>query len=78
MPYFVALTRGDQLIEKRILTVRFSFAPGASAATFEESPDDFDIHMENGHFPYEYQLMAGFQMTPDQVAYNKKMGRFTP
>lgn len=78
VPYFVAVTRGDQLIEKRILTVRFSFAPGASAATFDESPDDFDIHMENGHFPYEYQLMAGFQMTPDQVAYNKKMGRFTP
>jgi len=78
VPYFVAVTRGDQLIEKRILTVRFNFAPGASTATFEESPDDFDVHMENGHFPYEYQLMAGFQMTPAQVDYNKKMGRFTP
>ena len=78
VPYFVAVTRGDQLIEKRILTVRFSFAPGASSATFDESPDDFDIHVENGHFPYEYQLMAGFQMSPAQVEYNKKMGRFTP
>ena len=78
VPYFVAVTRGDQIIEKRILTVRFSFAPGASSATFDESPDDFDIQMENGHFPYEYQLMAGFQMTPAQVDYNKKMGRFTP
>jgi hypothetical protein len=78
VPYFVAVTRGDQIIEKRILTVRFSFAPGASTATFDESPDDFDLHMENGHFPYEYQLMSGFQMTPAQVDYNKKMGRFTP
>jgi len=78
VPYFVAVTRGDQILEKRILNVRFRFAPGASSATFEESPDDFDIHMENGHFPYEYQLMAGFQMTPAQVDYNKKMGRFAP
>ena len=78
VPYFVAVTRGDQIIEKRILTVQFNFAPGASTATFNESPDDFDIHVETGHFPYEYQLMAGFQMTPAQVDYNKKMGRFTP
>lgn len=78
VPYFVAVTRGDQLIEKRILTVRFNFAPGASTATFDKSPDDFDLHVETGHFPYEYQLMAGFQMTPAQVEYNKKMGRFTP
>lgn len=78
VPYFVAVTRGDQLIEKRILNITFDFAPGASAATFAESPDDFDIHLETGHFPYEYQLMAGFQMTPAQVDYNKKMGRFTP
>jgi len=78
VPYFVAVTRGDQLIEKRILNVTFDFAPGASAATFSQSPDDFDIRLETGHFPYEYQLMAGFQMTPAQVDYNKKMGRFAP
>jgi hypothetical protein len=78
VPYFLAVTRSDQMIEKRIVNVTFDFAPGASSATFTETPDDFDIHLENGHFPYEYQLMAGFQMTPAQVDYNKKTGRFTP
>jgi hypothetical protein len=78
VPYFIAVTRGDQLIEKRILNVSFDFAAGASSATFNESPDDFDLHVENGHQPYEYQLMAGFQMTPAQVEYNKKMGRYVP
>ncbi len=76
--YFVAVTRGDQLIEKRILNVAFDFAPGAAVATFEASPDDFDIKLESGHQPYEYQLMSGFQMTPAQVDYNKRVGRFTP
>lgn len=78
VPYFVAVTRADQLIEKRILNVSFDFAAGASSTSFEVSPDNFDIHLESGHQPYEYQLMAGFQMTPAQVDYNKTMGRFTP
>ena len=78
VPYFIALTRGDQLIAKRILNVSFDFAAGASTTTFSESPDDFDIQVENGHQPYEYELMAGFQMTPAQVDYNKKMGRYVP
>lgn len=78
VPYFIAITRGELLVEKRIVNVSFDFAPGASTATFSESPDDFDILVETGHQPYEYQLMSGFQMTPAQVDYNKKMGRFAP
>lgn len=78
VPYFVAVTQGDRLVEKRILSATFDFAPGASVATFSESPNDFDLHVENGHQPYEYELMAGFQMTPAQVDYNKKMGRYAP
>ena len=78
VPYFVAVTQGDRLIEKRILEIGFDFAPGASVATFSESPDDFDLHVENGHQPFEYELMAGFQMTTAQVDYNRKMGRYAP
>jgi len=72
------VTQGDQLIEKRILQISFDFAAGVSVATFSESPDDFDIHVPNGHQPFEYEIMAGFQMTPAQVDYNKTMGRYTP
>ena len=78
VPYFVAVTQGEKLIEKRILQVNVDFAPGASLVTFSQSPDDFDIQVPNGHQPYEYELMAGFQMTPAQVDYNKKMGRYAP
>ncbi len=78
VPYFVAVTQGDRLIAKRIVNVSFDFAPGAATASFSNSPDDFDLRMESGHKPYEYELMAGFQMTPAQVEYNKKMGRYLP
>ena len=78
VPYFVAVTQADRLIEKRILQVSFDFAPGAAVTTFSVSPDDFDIHVENGHQPFEYELMAGFQMTQAQIDYNQKMGRYAP
>lgn len=78
VPYFVAVTQGPRLIAKRILNVSFDFAPGAATATFSASPADFNIQMEKGHRPFEYELMAGFQMTPAQVEYNKKMGRYLP
>ncbi len=78
VPYFAAITQGDQLIEKRILNVSFDFAPGTSTATFSESPDDFTIMVPTGHQPFEYQLLAGLQMTPAQVAYTKTTGRYIP
>ena len=78
VPYFVAVTQGEDLIEKRILQVSFDFRAGDSVATFSESPDDFDIHVPNGHLPIEYEIMAGFQMTPAGIEYNKKMGRYAP
>ena len=59
VPYFVAITQGDQLIEKRILQITFDFGAGDSIATFSESPDDFDIHVPNGHQPFEYEMHGG-------------------
>jgi hypothetical protein len=76
VPYFVAVTMADRVVNKRLYTVRFAFAPGASSATFNVSPDNTQIHLGNGHLPWDYQLTAGLQLTDAQVAYNKKMGRY--
>lgn len=78
VPYFVAVTQGDRLIEKRILSAGFDFPAGASVATFSLSPDDFDIHVENGHQPYDYEVMAGLQVSQAEIDYNRKMGRYAP
>ena len=32
----------------------------------------------NGKLPWNYQLMAGFQLTPAQIDYNKTRGRYVP
>jgi hypothetical protein len=76
VPYYVAVTQGDRILSKRILTAQFGFAPGASTANFEEDVDSTVIELENGKQPYDYELLVGLQLTPAQHDYNKKMGRF--
>jgi hypothetical protein len=78
VPYFVAIHEGPKLFAKRLYTLRFSFAPGSPLATIKQAPDDVDIKIGNGKLPWNYQMMAGFQMTPAQIDYAKSRARYVP
>jgi hypothetical protein len=78
VPYFVVATEGSKIFAKRAYTLTVEFAPGAATATIKQSPDDTAIQIENGKLPWNYQLMAGFQLTPAQIAYNKTKVRYLP
>jgi hypothetical protein len=78
VPYFVAVTENAKIYNKRILYLKFTFAPGASTATINQSPNDFQLHASNGKLPWNYEEMAGFQMTPDQIAYARNRSRYVP
>jgi hypothetical protein len=36
------------------------------------------IEVKNGKLPWNYQEMAGFQLTPAQIEYAKNRGRYVP
>lgn len=78
VPYFVVVHEGSKIFTKQVYSLSFSFAPGASVATINQSPDDIVVHVANGKLPWNYQLLAGFQLTPEQVEYNKKKARYLP
>ena len=78
VPYFVAIHENATVFTKRLYTLRFTFAPGASVATIKQAPDDVDIKLANGKLPWNYQMMAGFQMTPAQIEYTKTKARYVP
>ena len=78
VPYFVAVHEGAKIYSKRLYTLRFTFAPGASVATITQAPGDVDIKIPNGKLPWNFQQMAGFQMTPAQIDYAKSRGRYVP
>ena len=51
---------------------------GAATSTIKEAPNQTRIKIDNGKLPWNYQLLAGFQLTPEQIEYNKKKGRYLP
>jgi len=78
VPYFVAVHEGAKIYAKRLYNLKFTFAPGAAAATIKQSPDSIEILVGNGKLPWNYQEMAGFQMTAAQIEYNKTKSRYVP
>ena len=78
VPYFVAIHEGVRVYTKRLYTLRFTFAPDTSVVTVKQSPDDVSIKIPNGKLPWDYQEMAGFQMTPAQIEYAKNRARYVP
>lgn len=78
VPYFVVAHEGAKIFTKRLFNLTFEFAPGASTTTINQSPDETTIHVENGKLPWNYQLISGFQLTPEQIAYNKQKARYAP
>lgn len=70
VPYFVVLMRDNNLITaKKVYEATIEFTPGLDTAgvreTIVQTFEDVDIARR-----YDYELLIGFQLTPDQVAYN--------
>jgi hypothetical protein len=78
VPYFVAVHEGPKIFAKRTYNLRFSFAPGAATATIKQAPEQTRILIQNGKLPWNYQLLSGFQLTPEQIEYNQKKARYLP
>ncbi len=78
VPYFVVVSENAKIFTKRAYDLHFTFAPGAATAVITQSPEVPSIHISNGKLPWNYQLLAGFQMTDAQIEYNKKKSRYLP
>ena len=48
------------------------------ARASDKPEDDTRIRIDNGKLPWNYQLLAGFQLTPEQIDYNNKKSRYLP
>lgn len=78
VPYFVVVHENAKIYAKRLYTLKFTFAPGAATALIKQSPDEVEIKLGNGKLPWNYQEMAGFQMTQAQIDYQKNRVRYLP
>lgn len=77
VPYFVAVAhKGSRVMAKKLFVVSISFAAGETRTSFEDTVDSTVIHMARGNKIGEYEIVAGFQLTQDQLDYNVKNNHF--
>lgn len=70
LPYFLILMRDNHLITaKKIYETTIHFDAGTNRAAVRETVMQ---HFDNSDPPrrYDYELLIGFQLTPDEVIYN--------
>ena len=73
LPIFIALTRNDsEIVSKRFETIEVEVAGGSSSATFDKAIPDYTFNLGGGEQTLSYEILAGFNLTPEQIDYNRK------
>ena len=67
LPYFVAVTSDNRIIAKALHSITLKFADNANNANADSPTLTVDVPNDDASGTYE--VLVGFQMTPDQLAY---------
>ena len=72
-PFFVAVTSASgDILAKEIFAASMTYSPGQSTQTYTEKLRQI-IPVESRDTGASYKVLVGFQLTPDQLAYNRKI-----
>lgn len=70
-PFFVAVTGPNgKIMAKEIFSVSMSFEPGQTTRTHTEYLRQI-IPVRSKETAFQYQVLVGFQLSPEQLAYNR-------
>jgi hypothetical protein len=78
VPYYVAVTSGGEILDKKIYWFEFEFSAGEVTSEPQTVVDSTVVQYANDKHPYDYHLLVGFQLTKAQLEYNNKMGHYEP
>ncbi len=67
LPYFVAITQDDTIIQEYFYTITLSFDGNASMAQATSKPIKIDL--PTGRRSRDLEVLVGFQMTQDELDY---------
>jgi hypothetical protein len=74
VPVFVAVTEGDNILDKRTYAMRVGFPPNVDRVTVTPGDLSLVLPVTQGKSGAAYTIVAGFQLTPDQLA-QRRQGR---
>lgn len=75
VPYFVAIIVDGEVIGKEVFQLALPFADGDRKLMVKEKIARVDIPVAHGRTAEDYSVTIGFQLTPEQVNYNRTASR---
>jgi len=78
VPYFVAVTTGEDIPDKKNYWLNVAFDAGATEVDGDGVIQSTIVPVPKDKQIYDYNLILGFQLTKAQLDYNAKMGQYMP
>lgn len=72
VPVFVAVSRGGEVLDKQMLPVTITFPPNVDRVTMTSKPITLALPVGDGIAGPSYHVIAGFQLTPEEVEFNRR------
>jgi hypothetical protein len=71
LDFFVAVVDADNNIISKTVYHGQPDLRGKQANVYTQKVDNFPVVMAMDKRPYDYEILTGFQLTPDELAYNR-------
>jgi hypothetical protein len=72
VPVFLAVTEGETVRDKQVFPVHVVFPPNVDRLTLNSANIDLNLPVSEKKTGAAYGVIAGFQLTPDELAANRK------
>ena len=71
--YFVSVVRNEEILSKQLFEVESTFAGNRSRIVVKDDnpPIMIDIPLAYRNSEHEYEILVGFQLTPDELRHNQ-------
>ena len=74
VPVFLAVAEGDTVRDKKVFPLHLTFPPNVDRLTITSPEIDMDLPISSAKSGASYNIIAGFQLTPDELAANRQPG----
>ena len=72
--YFVAVSEGDRVMDKRVFNLRAEFPSNTDRLRLSGDEVELRLPVSAGKTAAAYQVTVGFQLTPDELEVNRRRG----
>ena len=74
VPYFVSVSRGDTILSKQVYVIPAEFDANADRLRLMGNQIDVILPVSDTLKGSDYRLQVGFQLTPEELAFNRRRG----